>query len=63
MNTVPDIDFLTGWQAILYFSVLISQLYSVYNNAKKGKNRFALANIVLILIFSYLYLSKYYMLK
>ncbi|AVP55913.1 hypothetical protein K144313037_p10530 (plasmid) [Clostridium tetani] len=63
MNTVPSITFLTDWYTILYFTVLLSQLTSVYSNAKKGKNRFAFASIVFILIFSYLYLSKYYALK
>lgn len=63
MKVVPSITFLTDWYTILYFAVLISQLTSVYSNAKKGKNRFAIANIVFIVIFSYLYLSKYYILK
>ncbi|MBU5484365.1 hypothetical protein KQI86_08495 [Clostridium sp. MSJ-11] len=63
MNVPPDIIFLTDWYTILYFAVIISQLISVYSNAKKGKNRFAIASIVFIVIFSYMYLSKYYMLK
>ncbi|BDR77017.1 hypothetical protein [Clostridium tetani] len=49
MNTVPSITFLTDWYTILYFAVLLSQLTSVYSNAKKGKNRFAIASIVFIL--------------
>lgn len=63
MKVVPSITFLTDWYTILYFAVIISQLTSVYSNAKKGKSRFAIANIVFIVIFSYLYLSKYYILK
>ena len=63
MKVAPSITFLTDWYTILYFAVLISQLTSVYSNVKKGKNRFAIGNIVFILIFSYLYLSKYYILK
>lgn len=63
MNAVPSIEFLTDRHTILYFAVLTSQVISVYSNSEKGKNHFAIANIVFILIFSYLYLSKYYMLK
>lgn len=63
MNVVPSITFLTDWYTILYFAVLISQLTSVYSNAKKGKKRFSIVSIVFIVIFSYLYLSKYYILK
>lgn len=63
MNTVPSIEFLTGWQIVLYFAVLISQLHSLYINAKKGKHKLAIGSIIFILIFSYLYLSKYYALK
>ncbi|RXI64943.1 hypothetical protein DP153_00335 [Clostridium tetani] len=49
MNNVPSITFLTDWYTILYFAVLLSQLTSVYSNAKKGKNRFSIASIVFIL--------------
>lgn len=63
MNTVPSIDFLTDWYTVLYFAVVISQLTSVYSNAKKGKNGFAIASIIFIVVFSYFYLSKYYVLK
>lgn len=63
MKVPPSITFLTDWYTILYFAVLISQLTSVYSNAKKGKNRLAIASIIFIIIVSYLYLSKYYMLK
>ena len=63
MNVVPSITFLTDWYTILYFAVLISQLTSVCINTNKGKNRLAIASIIFIIIFSYLYLSKYYMLK
>lgn len=63
MNNIPSIEFLSGWQIVLYFLVLISQLHLLYSNANKGKSKLAIGNVAFILVFSYLYLSKYYTLK
>lgn len=63
VNVVPSIDFLIDWYTVLYFVVLLIQLVSIYSNSKKDKNYFAFANIIFLVIFSYLYLSKYYRLK
>lgn len=63
INTVPSIEFLTDGYTILYFAVLISQLISIYINAKKGKKRLAIASLIFTIVLSYFYLSKYYILK
>ena len=63
MTTVPSLEFLTDGYTLLYFAVILSQLISLYTNSKNGKKKLAIASLVFIMVFSYMYLSKYYTLK